>query len=174
MCLRPVSGLKDYSPVKHPELVDMVIFRENTEDVYAGLELKEGSSEANELADFCERRFGWAIRRDSGLGLKPISRTGTERLMRAAIDYAIRNGRKSVTLVHKGNIQKFTEGAFRSWGYELAKRSSATTWLRGRNAVGRFPRARFSSKRRHRGHLSPAGSDEAGGIRCDCNDKPQR
>jgi len=132
VCLRPVKWFEGVpSPVKHPELVDMVIFRENTEDVYAGLELKEGSTEANELADFCERRFGWTIRRDSGLGLKPISRTGTERLVRAAIGYAIRNGRKSVTLVHKGNIQKFTEGAFRSWGYELAKREyrdHVVTW----------------------------------------------
>jgi len=123
VCLRPVKWFTGVpSPVKRPDLVDMVVFRENTEDVYAGLEVREGTPEANALAEFCKERFGWKIRPDSGLGLKPISRTGTERLVRAAIEYAIREGRKSVTLVHKGNIQKFTEGAFRQWGYELAKR----------------------------------------------------
>ncbi len=122
VCLRPVrwfSGVP--SPVKRPELVDMVIFRENTEDVYAGKELEAFSDEAVKLLDFLRDSYGWDIRRDSGLGIKPISETGSKRLIRAAIKYAIANGRKSVTLVHKGNIMKFTEGAFRNWGYEVTR-----------------------------------------------------
>jgi isocitrate dehydrogenase len=122
VCLRPVRWFQGVpSPVKHPERVDMVIFRENTEDVYAGKELEEGTPEAARLIDFCKKEFDWDIRPDSGLGLKPISETGSKRLVRAAIEYAVRKGRKSVTLVHKGNIQKFTEGAFRNWGYELVR-----------------------------------------------------
>ena len=122
VCLRPVRWFEGVpSPVRHPEKVDMVIFRENTEDVYAGLEHSEGSAEAKKLIEFCKQEFDWDIRSDSGIGIKPISITGSKRLIRAAIDYALKNGRKSVTLVHKGNIQKYTEGAFRSWGYELAK-----------------------------------------------------
>lgn len=123
VCLRPVRWFPGVpSPVKRPELVDMVVFRENTEDVYAGLEVKEGSEEARALAGFLKRSFGWAIREDAGIGIKPVSRMGSERLVRAALGYAVSRGRKSVTLVHKGNIQKFTEGAFREWGYALAKR----------------------------------------------------
>jgi len=121
-CVRPVrwfSGVP--SPVKEPGLVDMVIFRENTEDVYAGKELEANSTEAAKLLDFLEREYGWDIRRDSGLGIKPISVTGSKRLVRAAIRYAVTNNRKSVTLVHKGNIMKFTEGAFRTWGYEVVR-----------------------------------------------------
>jgi isocitrate dehydrogenase len=122
VCLRPVRWFKGVpSPVKHPEKVDMVIFRENTEDVYAGLELKNGTEEAKKLIAFCEKEFKWKIRQDSGVALKPISETGSKRLIRAAIEYAIKNNRKSVTLVHKGNIQKYTEGAFMNWGYELSK-----------------------------------------------------
>jgi isocitrate dehydrogenase len=122
VCLRPVRWYPGVpSPVLHPERVDMVVFRENTEDVYAGYELKEGTPQAHELAAFLRERFGWKIRDDAGLGLKPVSRMGSERLVRAALRYAIAHGRKSVTLVHKGNIQKFTEGAFREWGYALAK-----------------------------------------------------
>ena len=123
VCLRPVRWYPGVpSPVVHPEYVDMVVFRENTEDVYAGYELKEGTPQAKELAAFLRERFGWSLREDSGLGLKPVSRTGSERLVRAALQYAVSRKRKSVTLVHKGNIQKFTEGAFREWGYALAKR----------------------------------------------------
>ncbi|HEY5684813.1 MAG TPA: NADP-dependent isocitrate dehydrogenase [Acidimicrobiia bacterium] len=121
-CVRPVrwfSGVP--SPVKQPELVDMVIFRENTEDVYAGKELEANSAEALKLLGYLEAEFGWEIRKDSGVGIKPVSITGSKRLIRAAIKYALQNDRKSVTLVHKGNIMKFTEGAFRSWGYELVK-----------------------------------------------------
>ena len=122
VCLRPVRWYEGVpSPVKAPELVDMVIFRENTEDVYAGKELEANTAEARELLDFLRERFGWEIRPDSGLGLKPVSATGSKRLIRAAIEYALKNGRKSVTLVHKGNIMKFTEGAFRNWGYELVR-----------------------------------------------------
>ena len=120
-CVRPVRWYQGVpSPVKHPEKVDMVIFRENTEDVYAGKELLEGSDEVKKLLAFLEGEFGWEIRGDSGVGIKPISETGTKRLVRAAISYALVNGRRDVTLVHKGNIMKFTEGAFREWGYEVA------------------------------------------------------
>jgi isocitrate dehydrogenase len=122
VCLRPVRYFDGVpSPVKHPELIDMVIFRENTEDVYAGRELEEGTPEVKRLLEFLHDSYGWDIRPDSGLGLKPVSETGSKRLIRAAINYALKNGRKSVTLVHKGNIMKFTEGAFRSWGYELVR-----------------------------------------------------
>ncbi|MDF1597567.1 MAG: NADP-dependent isocitrate dehydrogenase [Acidimicrobiia bacterium] len=122
VCLRPVRWFTGVpSPVKHPELVDMVIFRENTEDVYAGKELEAGTDDVKKLIEFLRDAYGWDIRPDSGLGIKPISETGSKRLVRAAIKYAIANNRKSVTLVHKGNIMKFTEGAFRSWGYELTR-----------------------------------------------------
>jgi isocitrate dehydrogenase len=109
------------SPLKNPEKVDMVVFRENTEDVYAGIEWKAGSKEALRLRGFLEKEMGVKVREDSGIGIKPISRFGTKRLVRMAIQYALSHGRKSVTLVHKGNIMKFTEGAFRDWGYEVAK-----------------------------------------------------
>ncbi len=121
-CVRPVKYFKGVpSPVKRPELVDMVIFRENTEDVYAGIEWPEGSEEARKVIDFLKTEMGAEIRDDSGIGIKPISRTGTHRLVRKAIRHAIDTGRDSVTLVHKGNIMKYTEGAFRNWGYELAQ-----------------------------------------------------
>jgi len=121
-CVRPVRYFKGApSPVKHPEDVDMVIFRENTEDVYAGIEWPEGSQGAKKVIAFLNESMGTAIREDSGIGIKPISRFCTKRLVRKAIQYAIKNKRKSVTLVHKGNIMKFTEGAFRDWGYELSR-----------------------------------------------------
>jgi isocitrate dehydrogenase len=121
-CVRPVRWFEGVpSPVKDPGQVDMVIFRENTEDVYAGLELEANGEDSARLIDFVKAEFGWDVRPDSGIGLKPVSITGSKRLVRAAINYALANGRKSVTLVHKGNIQKFTEGAFRNWGYELVK-----------------------------------------------------
>jgi isocitrate dehydrogenase len=122
VCLRPVRWFTGVpSPVKTPEKVDMVIFRENTEDIYAGLEVEEGTPEAKQLIGLLKDTFGWDIRADSGVGIKPVSETGSKRLIRAAIEYAVRKGRKSVTLVHKGNIQKYTEGAFRNWGYELTR-----------------------------------------------------
>jgi isocitrate dehydrogenase len=119
---RPVRWYRGTpSPVKQPELVDMVIFREATEDVYAGKELEALSEGAKELLEFLSERFGWDIKEDSGLGIKPVSISGSKRLIRAAINYAVAEGRKSVTLVHKGNIMKYTEGAFRTWGYELVR-----------------------------------------------------
>ncbi|MFI5040996.1 MAG: NADP-dependent isocitrate dehydrogenase, partial [Acidimicrobiales bacterium] len=124
VCLRPVRYFAGVpSPVKRPEKVDMVIFRENTEDIYAGLEFEEGSPEAKRLLGMLAEFGGkWAeIRPDSGLGVKPISITGSKRLIRAAIRYALDHGSASVTMVHKGNIQKFTEGAFTKWGYELVR-----------------------------------------------------
>ena len=121
-CIRPVKYIPGTpSPLKHPEKVDMVVFRENMEDLYAGIEWKEGSEEASRVRGFLEREMGKRIREDSGIGIKPISRFGTKRLVRMAIQYALAHGRKSVTLVHKGNIMKFTEGAFRDWGYEVAR-----------------------------------------------------
>ena len=121
-CIRPVKYIPGTpSPLKHPEKVDMVVFRENMEDLYAGIEWKEGSEEASQVRGFLEREMGKRIREDSGIGIKPISRFGTKRLVRMAIQYALAHGRKSVTLVHKGNIMKFTEGAFRDWGYEVAR-----------------------------------------------------
>lgn len=120
-CVRPVRYYRGVpSPVKEPNRVNMVVFRENTEDVYAGLELKEGTSEAESLIRYLEQSYGWRIPLDSAIGIKPISRARSRRLVKAALDYAIKHRRKSITLVHKGNIQKFTEGAFRQWGYELA------------------------------------------------------
>ena len=122
VCLRPVRWFTGVpSPVKHPEKVDMVIFRENTEDIYAGLEVEEGTPEAKRLIEMLHDEMGWNIRPDSGVGIKPISETGSKRLVRAAIEYAVSHQRKSVTIVHKGNIQKFTEGAFMNWGYELTR-----------------------------------------------------
>jgi isocitrate dehydrogenase len=124
-CVRPVKYYKGTpSPVKHPELMDLVIYRENTEDVYAGVEWEQGTPEAARLIEFLNKEMlkggKKQIRPDSGVGIKPISITGTKRLVRMAIQHALHNNLKSVTLVHKGNIQKFTEGAFRKWGYELA------------------------------------------------------
>jgi isocitrate dehydrogenase len=147
VCLRPVRWFEGVpSPVKHPEKVDMVIFRENTEDVYAGLELAQGTPEAKKLIDFCTREFKWKIRPDSGVGLKPISLTGSKRLIRAAIRHAIVNKRKSVTLVHKGNIQKFTEGAFRSWGYELAKEEFSNETVSWDDCQGKPPAGKILIK----------------------------
>ena len=121
-CVRPVRYFAGTpSPVRRPEQMDVVIFRENTEDVYAGIEWEQGSPQAEQLLDYLSTTFGKRIRRDSGLGIKPISITGSKRLVRMAIRHAIDNDRSSVTLVHKGNIMKFTEGAFRDWGYEVAK-----------------------------------------------------
>ncbi len=121
-CIRPVKYIKGVpSPMKFPEKLNIVIFRENTEDVYAGIEWEKGSPEAKALIDFLKEKFNIKIREDSGIGLKPISEFASKRLVRFAIKYAIENKRKSVTLVHKGNIMKYTEGAFRNWGYEVAE-----------------------------------------------------
>ena len=120
VCLRPVRWFQGVpSPVKQPELVDMVIFRENTEDIYAGMEVEAMTPEALRLRELLEDAFGWRIREDAGIGIKPISKTGSQRLQRAALQYAVDRGRSRVHWVHKGNIMKFTEGAFQKWGYEL-------------------------------------------------------
>jgi isocitrate dehydrogenase len=122
-CVRPVRYFEGVpSPVRHPERMNVVIFRENTEDVYAGIEWAEGTEDAKKLITWLNKTYKLKIRADSGVGIKPISITGTERLVRKAIRYALDFGRKSVTLVHKGNIMKYTEGAFRDWGYKLATR----------------------------------------------------
>ena len=137
VCLRPVRWFKGVpSPVKHPEKVDMVIFRENTEDIYAGIEFAEGSDDAKKVLEFLKDNFPTAYKKvrfpgSSGVGFKVVSREGSERLVRAAIEYAIAQKLKSVTLVHKGNIMKYTEGAFRNWGYALAERefgAQVYTW----------------------------------------------
>ena len=137
VCLRPVRWFKGVpSPVKHPEKVDMVIFRENTEDIYAGIEFEAGTPDNQKFLELFRQAFPKAYAKirfpeTSGIGIKPVSKEGSERLIRAAIEYAIANKRKSLTLVHKGNIQKFTEGAFRNWGYQLAEREFAAqvyTW----------------------------------------------
>ncbi len=121
-CVRPVRYFEGTpAPVKHPELMDVVIFRENTEDVYAGIEWAKGTPQAERIIEFLSKEMGKRVRIDSGIGIKPISEFGSKRLVRKAILYAIAAKRKTVTLVHKGNIMKFTEGAFRDWGYELAK-----------------------------------------------------
>ncbi len=121
-CVRPVRYFAGTpSPVRHPEQMNVVIFRENTEDVYAGIEWEQGSAQAERIIEFLSTEMGKRVRSDSGIGIKPISLTGSQRLVRMAIKYAIDNDRSSVTLVHKGNIMKFTEGAFRDWGYDLAK-----------------------------------------------------
>ncbi len=128
VCLRPVRWFNGVpSPVRHPEQVDMVIFRENTEDIYAGIEFERGSADQQKFMALFQEAFPKEYNKlrfpdSSGIGIKPVSEEGTERLVRAAIEYAIANGRKSVTFVHKGNIMKFTEGAFRNWGYALAER----------------------------------------------------
>ena len=123
VCLRPIKYFKGIeTPTKSPQNVDIVLFRENTEDVYSGKELEEGSEDVSKLNKFLHDEFGWDIRKDSGIGIKPISNTGSERLIRAAINFAVENGKKNLAIVHKGNIMKFTEGAFRKWGYELIER----------------------------------------------------
>jgi isocitrate dehydrogenase len=136
-CVRPVRWFEGVpSPVKRPGDVDMTIFRENTEDIYAGIEFEEGTEDAAKFSALLAENFGARYRKvrfpeTSGFGIKPVSREGTERLVRAAIEHALRHGRKAVTLVHKGNIMKFTEGAFKNWGYELAQREFGATDYEG-------------------------------------------
>jgi len=137
-CVRPVRWFTGVpSPVKEPEKLDVVIFRENTEDVYAGIEFKAGSDEANALIEFTRTRLKKEIRAESGVGIKPMSAFGSQRLVRRALAYAIAQKKPSVTLVHKGNIMKFTEGAFRDWGYELAKKEFADQIVLEEDAGGK-------------------------------------
>ena len=150
VCLRPVRYFKGVpSPVKHPEKVDMVIFRENTEDIYAGIEWEAGSPESRKVIEFLQREMG--VRRirfpqTSAIGIKPISREGSERLIRAAIRYAIEHGRRSVTLVHKGNIQKYTEGMFMKWGYALARKEFGDTTIGWDECGGKPPAGKILIK----------------------------
>jgi isocitrate dehydrogenase len=134
-CVRPVRWFQGVpSPVRHPELVDMIIFRENTEDIYAGIEWKARSEPARKLIQFLQTELGVTTIRfpeSSGIGIKPVSEEGSKRLIRSALEYAVRHGRKSVALVHKGNIMKFTEGAFRDWGYQLARDEFGATEFEG-------------------------------------------
>lgn len=149
VCLRPVKWFGTPSPVKHPELVNMVVFRENTEDIYAGIEWPSGSPEVKKVIEFLEKEMGVKkIRfpRTSGIGIKPVSEEGTKRLVRAAINYAIANNRKSVTLVHKGNIMKFTEGAFREWGYQLAKEEFSDKTVSWEECGGKVPSGKILIK----------------------------
>lgn len=143
VCQRPVRYFKGTpSPVKHPENVDMIIFRENTEDIYAGIEWAAGSPEVKKLMNFLQKELGVTKIRfpeTSGLGIKPVSSEGTKRLVRAAIEYAIAHKRRSVTLVHKGNIMKYTEGAFMNWGYELAKEEYADKLVSWEECKGKVP-----------------------------------
>ena len=140
VCLRPVQWYRGVpSPVRHPELVDMVVFRENTEDIYAGIEWASGTREVRKVISFLTEEMGVSKIRfpeTSAIGVKPVSKEGSERIIRSAIQYAIDNGRKSVTMVHKGNIMKFTEGGFRNWGYELAKNEFGAVEKDGKVFVG--------------------------------------
>ena len=150
VCLRPVRYFAGVpSPVRHPELIDMVIFRENTEDIYAGIEWKAGTPEASKVIRFLREEMGVKKIRfpdTSSIGIKPVSQEGTERLMRAAIRYAVDNKRRSVTIVHKGNIMKFTEGAFRDWGYELAKREFPGAVVSWEECAGNAPEGKVLIK----------------------------
>jgi isocitrate dehydrogenase len=150
VCLRPVQYFQGVpSPVKRPEAVNMVIFRENTEDIYAGIEWKAGTPEAQKVIAFLQKEMGVKKIRfpeTSSIGIKPISTEGTERLIRAAIEYAVRNKRKSVTFVHKGNIMKFTEGSFRDWGYALAKREFSSETVSWDDCGGNPPAGRVLIK----------------------------
>ena len=149
VCWRPVRYYPGVpSPMKRPELLNVVIFRENTEDVYAGIEWKQGTAEAQKVIEFLNTQMGKKIRLDSGVGIKPISVTGSKRLVRRALQYALENGRRSVTLVHKGNIMKFTEGAFRDWGYEVAKQEFASTVIPESELSGPVPAGKIVIKDR--------------------------
>jgi isocitrate dehydrogenase len=140
VCQRPVKYYTGVpSPMKRPDKLDVVIFRENTEDVYAGIEYREGTPEAQKVIEFLTKEMGAKIRLDSGIGIKPMSVTGSKRLIRQAIKFALANGRRSVTLVHKGNIMKFTEGAFRDWGYELVKEEFADVCIAESDVQGEVP-----------------------------------
>jgi isocitrate dehydrogenase len=138
-CVRPVRYFEGVpAPVKEPEKLDVVIFRENTEDVYAGIEWPEGSDEAKQIIAFLREKLRVNIREDSGLGIKPISITGTQRLIRRAIKYAIAKKSESVTMMHKGNIMKFTEGAFREWGYDLAQKEFSDAVITEKDLIERY------------------------------------
>ena len=181
VCLRPVRWFKGVpSPVKEPGKVDMVIFRENSEDIYAGIEWAADSPQAKKLIDFLVKEMGVKKIRfpaTSGIGIKPVSSEGTERLVRKAIQYAIDNGKPSVTLVHKGNIMKYTEGAFRDWGYALAEREFGAKLLDGGPVdVVQEPEDRPGHRRQgcHRRRLPAADPAASGRVQRDRDAQPQR
>ncbi len=148
-CIRPITYFKGVpSPVKHPEKLNLVIFRENTEDVYAGIEWEKGTKEAKKIINYLKNEFGVNIRTDSGIGIKPISEFATKRLVRKAIQYTLENKRKSITLMHKGNIMKYTEGAFREWGYELAKEEFRDSVIFENEISGKAPEDKIIIKDR--------------------------
>ncbi len=149
VCLRPVRYYPGVpSPVRNPEKLNVVIFRENTEDVYAGIEWRQGTPEAAKVIDFLNGEMGTSIRADSGIGVKPISVEGTKRLVRRAIQYALENHRRSVTLVHKGNIMKYTEGAFRDWGYQVAREEFGDVTIPESELTGELPEGKVLIKDR--------------------------
>jgi isocitrate dehydrogenase len=149
VCMRPVRYFDGVpSPMKRPDKLNVVIFRENTEDVYAGIEWQQGTPEAAKVIEFLTKEMGKKIRPDSGIGIKPMSVTGSKRLIRRALQYAIDNGRRNVTLVHKGNIMKFTEGAFRDWGYELLKEEFADKCITEADAGAEAPKGKILVKDR--------------------------
>jgi isocitrate dehydrogenase len=149
VCMRPVRYFNGVpSPMKRPDKLNVVIFRENTEDVYAGIEWQQGTAEAKKVIEFLTSQMGKKIRPDSGIGIKPISVTGSKRLIRRAIQYAIDHNRRSVTLVHKGNIMKFTEGAFRDWGYELVKEEFSNACITEADAGANPPAGKILVKDR--------------------------
>ena len=149
VCLRPVRYYPGVpSPVKHPEKLDVVIFRENTEDVYAGIEWKEGTAEAKKVIEFLNTEMGKNVRADSGVGIKPVSIQGSKRLVRRAIKYPLENNLRSVTLVHKGNIMKFTEGAFRDWGYQVAREEFGDVTIPESEVTGNVPEGKILIKDR--------------------------
>jgi isocitrate dehydrogenase len=152
-CVRPVRYIDHVpSPMKHPEHIDMVVFRENTEDLYAGIEYQAGSSQADKLRKFLNEQMGAALHKETGIGIKPISAKNTKRLVAAAIAYAIDKGRSSVTLMHKGNIMKYTEGAFAKWGYEVAREKFGTHVITEKelyeNLQGKLPEGKVLIKDR--------------------------
>ena len=179
-CLRPVRWFEGVpSPVKDPGACNMVIFRENSEDIYAGVEYQAGTPEAQKVVDFIINEMGATKIRfpqNVGIGIKPVSEEGTKRLVRKAIQYAIDQDLPSVTLVHKGNIMKFTEGAFRDWGYELAQQEfggellDGGPWVRSRTPTRQGDRHQGRHRRRH----AAADPDPSQGVQCGCHPEPER
>ena len=178
VCLRPVRWFKGVpSPVKHPEKIDMVIFRENTEDIYAGIEWMTGTPEAKKVVEFLQKEMGVKNIRfpgSSSIGIKPVSKEGSERLIRAAMRYAIENGRRNVTLVHKGNIQKYTEGMFMKWGYALAKREFSDRLVSWDDCGGQAAGGEDPGQGRHHRRVPAADPDPARRVRRDPVLQPDR
>ena len=178
-CVRPVRYFQGVpAPVTHPEKMDVVIFRENTEDVYAGIEWEQGSPEVKKVIELLRSEMGVEIREDSGVGIKPISIFATKRLARMAIQYAIDHDRRSVTFVHKGNIMKFTEGAFSAWGYELAKEEFADQTITEDELYsdydGKCPEGKIIINGSNRRQYAPADINANRRVRCNRHTEPER